>query len=111
AGMIRPGELRHKIGITHKETLGTDDLGQPIKEESQAVFAMRAKVKQLSGRELALAQRLWQESQYEITTRYNSGIKMSDTILFMGKRLAIGHIDYNLETPKRWLTILCKEVV
>ena len=85
---MKAGQFRHVINI-ERRAMSFDDLGH--EQESWKVIArnIRAKVEELSGRELERAKQLVAESTHSVTIRIPQDVTTSDRIVYNNRILEI----------------------
>jgi len=106
--MVRAGELRHRVMFQQNNGTSTDTEGIPV-ENWADVFAVWARVRDLSGREYFAAQQVQAEVTTEITIRYREGLNSNMRVKY-GTRI----FDIKSIIPderKTELRLMCKEVI
>ena len=112
---MRAGKLRHLIQL-QAVTKTTNSHGEEVRTWPTSVTDddatdVWAEVKDLSGRELLIAQQASSEATVRVRTRYVAGVTPADYRILYGDRiLQIVH-DNNVDGRDRELELLCQEVV
>ena len=103
-------ELRHRITILRPVT-DTDEegniLSSPLVEVGKAwalVLPFAAKISD------GYAEKV-QEVDYRIVIRYRTDVRVTDIVVWNGKRLTLIAPPYPLGGKKRWLVLECRELV
>ena len=103
-------ELRHRITILRPVT-DTDEegniLSSPVVEVGKAwalVLPFAAKISD------GYAEKV-QEVDYRIVIRYRTDVRVTDIVVWNGKRLTPIAPSYPLGGKKRWLVLECRELV
>ena len=103
-------ELRHRITLLRSVT-DTDEegniLSSPVVEVGKAwalVLPFAAKISD------GYAEKV-QEVDYRIVIRYRTDVRVTDIVVWYGKRLTLIAPPYPLGGKKRWLVLECRELV
>jgi len=106
---MNPLKLKERITIKVRST-SEDSWGQETGSATDLVTKW-AEVKQLSGSSLEAARQLYPSVQYEVTTRYDDSLSLSEEnwISWGSKTLDIGSVE-NVNQANRWWVMLCSEV-
>ena len=107
---VSMSELRHRITILRPVT-DTDEegniLSSPLVEAGKAwalVLPFAAKISD------GYAEKV-QEVDYRIVIRYRTDVRVTDIVVWNGKRLTLIAPPYLLGGKKRWLVMECRELV
>ena len=107
---VSMNELRHRISILRPVT-ETDDEGNILSSSVQEVGKAWALVLPFAAKISDGYAEKVQEVDYRIVTRYLTDARVTDLILWNGKRLTPIAPPYPLSGKKRWLVIECRELV
>lgn len=102
------GKLREPITIQRKQTASDGMGGQALQWVD--LFATRADVRPVSGREAVQAMQLQASITHRIYIRYRADLTAADRILLRGQPLQIRAI-INIEMRNRWLELACDQGV
>lgn len=102
------GKLRESITIQRKQTASDGMGGQALQWVD--LFATRADVRPVSGREAVQAMQLQASITHRIYIRYRADLTAADRILLRGQPLQIRAI-INIEMRNRWLELACDQGV
>lgn len=105
---ITAGMLREPITIQRQLSVSDGMGGQSIQWID--LFATRAHVKPLSGREAVQAMQLQGSITHRITMRYRADLTALDRIIMRGQPLQIRAV-INVEMQNRWLELACDQGV
>jgi SPP1 family predicted phage head-tail adaptor len=101
---ITTADLREQIVVQRKSLAGDGAGGHVVTWRD--LFATRAKVKPLSGREALQAMQLQASITHRIYIRYRKDLTESDRIILRGQPLQIRAI-INIDLKDRWIDISC----
>lgn len=101
----------HQQVVFKSPSASRDGRGQETGAET-TVATRRAKVKQMSGRELESANKLYPSATWKVVVRYEPTLMSSETwnITYGSRVLEIGNVD-NVNERNRIIEFLCSEVV
>lgn len=102
------GKLREPITIQRKQTASDGMGGQALQWVD--LFATRADVRPVSGREAVQAMQLQASITHRIYIRYRADLTAADRIMLRGQPLQIRAI-INIEMRNRWLELACDQGV
>ena len=107
---VSMSELRHRISILRPVT-DTDDEGNILAQTTQEVGKAWALVLPFAAKISDGYAEKVQEVDYRIVIRYRTNVRVTDLILWNGKRLIPIAPPYPLGGKKWWLVLECRELV
>lgn len=109
APRIDVGQLRQSVQLQTdlEDPDASDDFGNPVRGWT-TVATLRARVENLSGRELLLARQNWPTVSYRVTLRACVPIDGTQRLVYAGRELSILSA-LPLDERPRWLVILATE--
>jgi SPP1 family predicted phage head-tail adaptor len=105
---IRLEQLRHVITVK-QETQSEGTFGQEL-SYTDFKASIRAFVQPTSGAEFYAAQKVNPEANYNVWVRFQSGFLPSMQVVFESKVFHILHV-LEWEEKRRWIRLICKELV
>ena len=103
-------ELRHRISILRPVT-DTDDEGNILAQTTQEVGKAWALVLPFAAKISDGYAEKVQEVDYRIVIRYRADVRVTDIVVWSGKRLTLIAPPYPLGGKKQWLVLECRELV
>ena len=107
---VSMSELRHRITILRPVT-DTDDEGNILSSSVQEISKAWALVLPFAAKILDGYAEKVQEVDYRIVIRYRADVRVTDIVVWKGKRLTLIAPPYPLGGKKRWLVLECRELV
>ena len=107
---VSMSELRHRISILRPVT-ETDDEGNILAQTTQEIAKAWALVLPFAAKISDGYAEKVQEVDYRIVIRFRTDVRVTDLILWNGKRLIPIAPPYLLGGKKRWLVMECRELV
>ena len=107
---VSMSELRHRITILRPVT-DTDDEGNILAQTTQEIAKAWALVLPCAAKISDGYAEKVQEVDYRIVIRYRTDVRVTDIVVWNGKRLTLIAPPYPLGGKKRWLVLECRELV
>ena len=107
---VSMSELRHRISIL-RPVMETDDEGNILAQTTQEVGKAGALVLPFAAKISDGYAEKVQEVDYRMVIRYRTDVRVTDIVVWNGKRLTLIAPPYPLGGKKRWLVLECRELV
>ena len=107
---VSMSELRHRISILRPVT-DTDDEGNILSSSVQEIGKAWALVLPFAAKISDGYAEKVQEVDYRIVIRYRTDVRVTDIVVWNGKRLTLVAPPSPLGGKKRWLVLECRELV
>ena len=107
---VSMSELRHRISILRPVT-ETDDEGNILSSSAQEISKAWALVLPFAAKISDGYAEKVQEVDYRIVIRYRADVRVTDIVVWNGKRLTPVAPPYPLGGKKQWLVMECRELV
>ncbi len=107
---VSVGEMRHRIKIL-RPVMTIDDAGNSVIVGTAEVVTVWAKVLPYTAKISDGTAEVINKISYRIIIRYFTDVRVTDFVLWEGRRLALSAPPYPMDGKHRWLVMECGELI